>query len=1169
MRRLFFSLLVIFWLGSVKANTFIVTSNADSGSGTLREAITLANANGTAVTDYIHFNLAEKVFNLRIINISSQLPDLSSNIVIDGTTQPGAFYGSTDAKICVKMDLYAASFSVISIKNAQYVEVYGLLLYYGYWQGSFSPPYRSNDLYGISVSNSQHIFIGAPARGNVINGVIHAIYSNQDSCSDIQIKSNYLGNGAFYSNPANDIDPTVLNINCGITMASVKDITIGGATSAEGNVFGSFQRGINIDSRKTAGNGQILIRHNLFGRKYDKTTLIQVYDFWDTYINIGRSRNNPVNYSAETISDYKLIVLDNNISSHMGISSTSDSIIIKRNSFEEDMRSSSNTTKLGIGGTTGIGILGGEDPADANIFKKKKDDDSYWAVQLYNTGPFTMLKNIYECNTVYGTTAYVYQFNNRIPWVQVDSTNPAFVRGRATAGSRVDLYYDDYCSGCEGNIFVTSAVADAQGNWSYTGIINKTIVATATSPVGYTSSFSMPVILYENAKVQQPTCGRNNGSITNMKSEGAESYFWLKFPSRDTASHSIDLLNASPGYYSLYGVHGGTCVAPCQRSYQLDNLTPAINQSGTQVKQPSCGLFNGSITGIYVSYDSYVIYKWINASGNTISSNLNLTGLSAGTFRFVVTDTTLNGGCSDTATFVLVNQSGPLLNSAGMNIKSATCGKSNGTITGLTASNVSGSASYRWLDSLNNLVSISSDLLNVPAGKYLLKFKDGSGCDTIVTPYYIVPDNGTISIDTIGKLVTASSCIASTGSIQQLTVNGAELYTWTNTATSAIVGNTINVFQLQPGNYQLKVSNRFGCSKTSPLVVVPASSFSQINVTAFTSGNAVCNQLNAFIHIQAFTKPIAGYGFKWIDSLTGQVQGAGQQLDNLAAGTYQLLATDNNGCEKNIFSAAVSKLPMPVIDDSQVRVTDDHCSLMMAGILALKANNLAGPTVYTWYNQANVVAGNNINLQQVSAGTYILKITDAGFCNIQSRPFTIYSTDMELVAPLYNDVVVPRYTAAVLNIKNASQGNFMLLSAAQSSTFLQQNKSGDFTINNILSDTAFYIRQVNGSCESRPVKVNVKVVDKSFFAIPTAFSPNNDGLNDRLSAKVIGYINLNYFKIYNKWGELVFETNQLNTGWDGKYKGIALNTGSFIWMAAGRDINGNIVKDRGSFTLIR
>src|SRR5687767_1234737 len=188
------------------ADTFIVTSNADSGPGTLRDAIAQANANGSAATDYIHFNITATTYNLRIIDLVTELPALSSNLIIDGTTQPGATYGTTDARICLRKTTYSPSFSMLKIENAQHVQVYGLHLYYGYWQGIFGGPTRSNQLYGVNIISADDIVIGAAGKGNVITGVVHGIYSNSDGCSNITIRSNYLGHTAFYTNPADDID---------------------------------------------------------------------------------------------------------------------------------------------------------------------------------------------------------------------------------------------------------------------------------------------------------------------------------------------------------------------------------------------------------------------------------------------------------------------------------------------------------------------------------------------------------------------------------------------------------------------------------------------------------------------------------------------------------------------------------------------------------------------------------------------------------------------------------------------------------------------------------------------------------------------------------------------------------------------------------------------------
>ena len=154
-------------------------------------------------------------------------------------------------------------------------------------------------------------------------------------------------------------------------------------------------------------------------------------------------------------------------------------------------------------------------------------------------------------------------------------------------------------------------------------------------------------------------------------------------------------------------------------------------------------------------------------------------------------------------------------------------------------------------------------------------------------------------------------------------------------------------------------------------------------------------------------------------------------------------------------------------------------------------------------------------------------------------------------------------------IKNPATGIYKLTTSGPVLVVLANNEKGNFTIPNIKTDTSFFIKRIYGACESKAVKINISVVDKSFFTIPTGFTPNGDGLNDRLNVRVAGFITLSNFSIYNKWGELVFETSKLNTGWDGFYKGVLQNTGSFIWLAAGKDINGNSIKDRGSFTLIR
>jgi gliding motility-associated-like protein len=86
--------------------------------------------------------------------------------------------------------------------------------------------------------------------------------------------------------------------------------------------------------------------------------------------------------------------------------------------------------------------------------------------------------------------------------------------------------------------------------------------------------------------------------------------------------------------------------------------------------------------------------------------------------------------------------------------------------------------------------------------------------------------------------------------------------------------------------------------------------------------------------------------------------------------------------------------------------------------------------------------------------------------------------------------------------------------------------------------------------------------------IPTAFSPNDDGTNDMLFVRSNCLQNFT-FRVFDRWGEKVFETTSLNYGWDGTFRSIPVNAGVFVWTLEGFLSNGKEVKKHGSTTLVR
>jgi gliding motility-associated-like protein len=107
-----------------------------------------------------------------------------------------------------------------------------------------------------------------------------------------------------------------------------------------------------------------------------------------------------------------------------------------------------------------------------------------------------------------------------------------------------------------------------------------------------------------------------------------------------------------------------------------------------------------------------------------------------------------------------------------------------------------------------------------------------------------------------------------------------------------------------------------------------------------------------------------------------------------------------------------------------------------------------------------------------------------------------------------------------------------------------------------------------GCSDSAFVLVKIFKTNPYVF-VPTAFSPNNDGLNDIVRPIAVGVRQIKYFSIYNRWGQMVFTTTTNGQGWDGKIAGKPQNTGTFVWMVSAIDYTGKRIFLKGTVTLIR
>ncbi len=87
--------------------------------------------------------------------------------------------------------------------------------------------------------------------------------------------------------------------------------------------------------------------------------------------------------------------------------------------------------------------------------------------------------------------------------------------------------------------------------------------------------------------------------------------------------------------------------------------------------------------------------------------------------------------------------------------------------------------------------------------------------------------------------------------------------------------------------------------------------------------------------------------------------------------------------------------------------------------------------------------------------------------------------------------------------------------------------------------------------------------------VPSGFTPNNDGLNDVLRPVPVGIQDFKFFRVFNRWGQMVFSTQDPKRGWDGRINGTQQGTSTYAWVAEGIDYKGNLVIRKGVVTIIR
>jgi len=112
----------------------------------------------------------------------------------------------------------------------------------------------------------------------------------------------------------------------------------------------------------------------------------------------------------------------------------------------------------------------------------------------------------------------------------------------------------------------------------------------------------------------------------------------------------------------------------------------------------------------------------------------------------------------------------------------------------------------------------------------------------------------------------------------------------------------------------------------------------------------------------------------------------------------------------------------------------------------------------------------------------------------------------------------------------------------------------------------------NGCESSSQVTVTVSgecPIAEVILKVPTAFTPNSDGLNDIFRIEEFDNYTFTSLRIYNRWGEVIFESRDIAHGWDGRANGAQQPIGSYVFVIDGVDGKGEALVTKGNVTLLR
>lgn len=434
---------------------------------------------------------------------------------------------------------------------------------------------------------------------------------------------------------------------------------------------------------------------------------------------------------------------------------------------------------------------------------------------------------------------------------------------------------------------------------------------------------------------QDVTCFGDNRGRIDLNITGASGAIQAAWSDGST---SINRTNLSPGSYTVI-LKDQYC--EISSSFQILGPSEALSATGSP-QNPSCSGNDGKITLNPKGGTAPYTFKWSNGSVTK-----DLSGLGQGKYTVDITD---KNGCSFQTSFDLVS---PMPITIEETLKDPSCaGNSDGTIS-LKISGGNTPYSYLWSNG-----STQPSLQNLAAGTYKVKITDSTGCS--IEKEFAVKNLSTLALASFQKQDV--TCFGVNSGKIDLTLSGAVgpiQVKWSDGSTAVTRSN------LAPGTYSVSIKDQHCEINSNFQISGPQEALSAVAIPV----NPSCSGNDGKITLtpKGGTAP---YTYKWSN---GSVS---KDLNGLGQGKFTVDITDKNGCSFRTSVDLVSPLPITI----EETLKDPSCAGTPDGAISLKISGGNTPYSYLWSNGST-----QSSLQNIAAGTYKVKITDATGCSVEKE----------------------------------------------------------------------------------------------------------------------------------------------------------------------------------------